>query len=111
MLALLKSDQDLAIEGAYGGAVAKGKIERLRGAADIVENEFDFVRRYHVPELFFHAAENQFAVFQPGARGRPHVQAKLAGIHAGKKVAAYKRQQHESRRDDSARQEESDWPP
>ena len=103
VFAFFESDQNLAIEGADGGAIAEGKIERFGRAPDIVEDEFNFVRWDHAPEFLFNAAENELRTFQARSRGRPDMQSKLACIHARKEVAAYKGHQHEGGRDDGAR--------
>ena len=80
MFAFFQSDQNLAIEGADGGAVAKGKVERLSRASDIIQNEFNFLRRYYAPQFFLHVAENQLSCF-PGAFPKPPSHAAEAGRH------------------------------
>ena len=72
--------------------------------ADVINHGCDIARRNDFADHIFDARENLFALFEPRAGRRVHVQAELTGIDGWKEVASDNRQDHERAGDEDREQ-------
>src|SRR5438445_6569181 len=83
----LEGDEDLAVGGRDLRAVAERQVDAAVGDADVVEHGLDLARRNPLAEELLDLGEISFGLLEPRARGGADVQADLAGVDGGEKVA------------------------
>ena len=80
-------NQNVAVAGADGRAVAVSQIEAAVRQADIVVDSGHFTRRQRIPDIFLDARKNQLGLFNARSGRSPRMQPHLTGIHRREEVA------------------------
>ena len=88
----LERHEDLAVQRPDGAGVAVREVDAAVGYAQVVEDRLELGGRDELADLGLHAVGDEGGLLDARAGGSAHVQADLAGVHAGEEVPAHERQ-------------------
>jgi hypothetical protein len=89
----IERDLDLAVMAAEGPGIAISLVDAADRHAQVVENRAELGGRHEGAKDAFHLVRHPRRLFDARARGQAHVQANLAAVHTGEKVAAQNERQ------------------
>jgi hypothetical protein len=90
VLFFVQRNEDLSVKRSDRRTVTECQIERLRGSADIIQDQVNLIRGNYAADFLFYPAKYDLGIFQPGTGFSTNMQPELSGVHFRKKVPADK---------------------